>query len=85
MCSYDFIFFSQEAARYREEQLLRQKHRRQDEEERCCTFQPTITSRCPDLVRRTAAGMRCVREFRKKEALESGEAPAPARPSWRYS
>lgn len=85
--AYPFIVVSvsQEAARYRDEQLLRQKHRRQAEEDGRCTFRPAITARCPELVRRTAAGMRCVREFRRKEALESGEAPAPARPTWRYS
>lgn len=75
----------QEAASYREEQLFRQKQRQQAVEDRSCTFQPKITSRCPELVKRTAAGMRCIREFRREEALRSGESMAPAKPGWRYS
>lgn len=75
----------QEAASYREEQLFRQKQQQQAAEDRSCTFQPKMTSRCPDLVKRTAAGMRCIREFRRQEALRSGEPIPSAKPGWRYN
>jgi len=91
VATYDplLYFVPQEAAAYREERLFRQRQRQRDLEEGPCTFRPEITARCPELVRRTAAGMRCAREFHRKqaalEAREGGRSPPPARPSWRYN
>lgn len=67
----------------REEVLFQQRRRALAEEARLCPFQPTIKE-CPDLVRRTAAGMRCIREFRRNEALSiTGGTARPAKPGWR--
>lgn len=72
----------QEAAMDRDENHFQQRRRQLFEESRSCTFRPEIRG-CPDLVKRTAAGMRCIREFRCREALLSGNCPSP-KPDWRW-
>lgn len=65
----------------RDEERFEQQRKATEEEDRACTFRPEITE-CPELVRRTAAGMRRIREFRKKEALRLNQVPVP-KPDWR--
>lgn len=69
------------AAMQRDEERFKQQQRAKEEEDRECTFRPEITE-CPELVRQTAAGMRRIREFHKKEALRLNQGPVP-KPDWR--
>lgn len=67
----------------------REGQRRQalEEELRACTFRPSLKP-CPELVKRTAEGMRRIREFRQNEALflassEQTQQQPPAKEKWR--
>lgn len=66
----------------REEERLQERRRHLAKEARVCTFKPQ-TKDCPELVRRTAAGMRCIREFRRTEALASGSRTPAPQSGWR--